>query len=268
MRKGHQNPTGSRKRQHDSGPGTPRNFTPPAARSHPDISAGRNEPIPGLSKRASTFPHHSTPSALGLATPGFDTWSQSGASSLGPQTPNSHEFQPSGAMPYPSQGPLSAYSQGAQLPPSNYTNSAITNMSTMMFPPADDPLGYPSQPLTTFENNQQYSKNSPYVNQGFNGMENTSPMLPPPSRGSRDDNLEAQFFALPPYIEQQRQAQRPSVNFANNTNYGNNQTLGTPTTTQMPNGWPGSQQPMQQGGSMTNINIQDLFGGNEWMGYQ
>jgi hypothetical protein len=265
MRKGQRNPTVSRKRHHEAGPGTPHSLTPPAARSHPDISSpSRNEPIPGLTKRASTFPHQSAPNALNVSSSNFDTWSQSGTSSLGPQTPNSTEFQPGGHMPYQTQSALSAFSQGMQLPPSNYTNSAITDLSTMMFPSADDPLGYPSQPLTTFENNQQFSnKNNPYVNQTFNGVENTSPMLPPPSRGSREDNLEAQFFALPPYIEQRQQAQRQGVNFPNGVNFGNNQHIGTPTT-QMQNGWPAQQQGMPQGGGMSNINIQDLFGGTEW----
>jgi hypothetical protein len=263
MRKGQQNPTVSKKRQHESSKGRQNSFTPPAARSHPDISsASRNDPIPGLSKRASTFPHQSAPNALNVSQSNFDSWSQSGASSIGPQTPTNHEFQSNGLMPYSTQSALSSFSQGMQLPPSNYTHSAITDLSTIMFPSADDPLGYPSQPLTTFENNQQFSKNSPYVNQGFNGVDNTSPMLPQPSRGGREDNLEAQFFALPPYIEQRQQAQRQGINFGP-VNFGNNQPMGTPTT-QMPNGWPGQQQAMPQGGGLSNINIQDLFGGNEW----
>ena len=263
MRKGHQNPTPTKKRQHESSTGRKHSFTPPAARSHPDISsAGRNDPSPGLNKRASTFPHQSAPNALNVSQPNFDTWSQSGASSIGPQTPTNHDFQSNGLMPYSTQSALNSFSQGMSLPPSNYTHSDITNLSTMMFPPADDPLGYPSQPLTTFENNQQFSKNNPYLDQDFNGVDNTSPMLAQASRGSREDNLEAQFFALPPYIEQRQQAHQQGVNFGP-VNFGNNQAMGTPTT-QMPNGWPGQQQAMPQGGGLSNINIQDLFGGNEW----
>ena len=264
MRKGQKNPTVNRKRQHESGSGTPRTLTPPAARSHPDISsASRNEPIPGLNKRASTFPHHGTPNALNVASSNYDSWSQSGASSLGPQTPTSNEFPSAGLMPYQGHSALSAFSQGMQLPPSNYNSSTIADLSTMMFPSADDPLGYPSQPLTTFESNQQFSKNNPYINQGYNGVDQTSPMLPTPSRGGREDNLEAQFFALPPYIEQRQQAQRPGVNFASGVNFGNNQAMGTPTT-QISNGWPGQQQAMPQG-NMPGIDIGQLFGGTEWL---
>ena len=136
-------------------------------------------------------------------------------------------------------------------------------MSTMMFPSADDPLNYPSQPLTTFESNQQYSKNNPYMNQGFNGVEQTSPMLANPTRGGREDNLEAQFFALPPYIEQRQQPQRPGVNFANVDFGGHSNAMGTPTT-QVTNGWPTQQQGMPQG-NMSGIDIGQLFGGNEWL---
>lgn len=274
MRKGHKNPAVNKKRQHESSAGTPRTLTPPAARSHPDISsASRNEPIPGLTKRASTFPHSSASNPLNMVSSSYDNWSQSGASSLGPQTPTSNEFPAAGLTPYQANSALNAFSQGMQLPPSNYNNSAIADLSTMMFPSADDPLGYPSQPLTTFESNQQFSKNNPYVNQGFGGVDQTSPMLPPPSRGGREDNLEAQFFALPPYIEQRQQPQRPGVNFAGGVNFGNNQQMGTPTT-QMPNGWNGQQPGMQPGG-LSGIDIQGLFGGQEWlpgmnnpMGYQ
>lgn len=265
MRKGQKNPAVSKKRQHGSGTGSPRKLTPPAARSHPDISSAsaiHNEPIPGLNKRASTFPHHSAPNSLNMASSNYDSWSQSGASSLGPQTPTTNEFPSASLMPFQAQSTLSAFSQGMQLPPSNYNNSAIADLSTMMFPTPDDPLGYPSQPLTTFENNQQFSKNNPYLNDGFSGIDSTSPMLPPPSRGGREDNLEAQFFALPPYIEQRQQPPRSGVNFAGGVNFANNQHLGTPTT-QMSNGWPGQQQAMPQA-ALSNINIQDLFGGTEW----
>ena len=260
MRNGQQNPTVSRKRHHDSGPGTPMSNNPQAARSHPDIpSSTVGEPTPGLSKRASTFPNRSAPNALNLSPTSYDTWSQSGASSLGPHTPTNNDFQPGSFMNYNMQNVSNALSQSMQqysLPPSNYANPAITDLSTMMFPPADEPFGYPSQPLTTFENNQQFSKNDPYVNNpAYSGVEDSSPMVPAPSQGGREDNLEAQFFALPPYIDQRQQH---SMNYAG-ANFADGQPLGTPTTTQMPNGWPGHQQAMQQG-----INIQDIFGGTEW----
>lgn len=270
MRNGQQNPTVSRKRHHDSGTGTPLSHKPAAARSHPDISIpSRDEPTPGTNRRASTFPHQSAPNALNLSPSTFDAWSQSGASSLGPHTPTNGEFQPGGYAQYHTQNVPNAFSQSMQqysLPTSSLANPALADLSTMMFPPADEPFGYPSQPLTTFENNQQFTKNHAYANdQAYSGMENSSPMVAPPSRGGREDNLEAQFFALPPYIEQ-RQQQAPQHHGMNYSGaaFTNGQQLGTPTATQMPNGWLGQPQPMQQGGVMSNINIQDIFGGTEW----
>ena len=276
MRNGQQNPIISRKRPHESNLSTPQPNTPLASRSHPDISTpSHNEPTPGLHKRASTFPHHSAPNALNISPSSYDTWSQSGVSSLGPQTPTNHDFPPGGYMPYIAQNAPTGLSQSMQqytLPPSTYGNPALADLSTMMFPPADEPFGYPSQPLTTFENNQQFAKNDPYVNnQPYSTLDASSQMVPPPSRGGREDNLEAQFFALPPYIEQRQQQQQqqhpqhPSMNYPGAPNFSNSQPLGTPAAAaQMPNGWSGQQQAVQQGGVMSNINIQDLFGGAEW----
>jgi hypothetical protein len=264
MRNGQKNPSMPRKRQHGSGSSTPQMSMPQASRSHPDVSVvSRGEPIPGLSKRASTFPKHGLPNPLNISPASYDTWSQSGTSTMGPQTPTSHDFSNSGYMYQHSQSaptagnpPINPYS----LPPTSYANPAISDLSSMIFPSADEPFGYPSQPLTTFETSQQFTKNNPYSNQDYSGnMETASPMAAaPPSRG-RDDNLEAQFFALPPYIEQrqqeQQQPQQQGIGFPLGVQHG----LGTP------NGWaPQQPQGVPGGDGMSNINIQDIFGGTEW----
>ena len=267
MRNGQQNPTISRKRYLDSGAHTPQQRNPSASRSHPDISVVSREGVPGSGRRASTFPKHDPSSATINSSASYDTWSQSGASTMGPQTPTSNGIATSGYMNYNPQSAFSHRMQQYSFPPSNHANPAISDLSSMMFPSADEPFGYPSQPLTTFENNQQFAKNIPYANaQPYSGTGNTSPMVPPPSRG-HEDNMEAQFFALPPYIEQrqQQQAQQQGLNYpGGSAAFTNGQSLGTPTTTQMPNGWTGQQPAMQQGGELSNINIQDIFGGTEW----
>ena len=269
MRNGQQNPAVSKKRQHESSAGT--SLAKQASRSHTDVSSSRKDTMPGLNKRASTFPHHSAPNALNITPGSYDTWSQSGTSSMGPQTPTSQDFSSNAYVPYSTQSVQQGLNQGMQqytLPPSNYTNPAIADLSTMMFPSADEPFGYPSQPLTTFENNQQFAKNHPYANnQTYSGVETASPMVAHPPRVGQEDNLEAQFFALPPYMDQRQQhPQAQGMNYGGGGNFGKGQSLGTPASAaQMPNGWLGQQQPMQQGGGgMTNINIQDIFGGTEW----
>ena len=95
--------------------------------------------------------------------------------------------------------------------------------------------------------------------------------------------MEAQFFALPQYLEQSRAQQRqaPPTSFPpDNMGFSGGPQM-TPTPSQqptmgrMPNGWPQhhpQQQQQQQSpfigqapqGFSNNINIQDLFGGAEW----
>ena len=135
----------------------------------------------------------------------------------------------------------------------------------MMFPSAEEPFSYPSQPLTTFETSQQFAKNNPYSGQSFGNVDATSPMDVPPSRG-RDDNMEAQFFALPPYIEQRQQQQQQQA-AAPTSNMGFDMSLGGPRQAMgAPNGWAPQQGGVPQADAMSNINIQDIFGGSEWFG--
>lgn len=267
MRNGQQNPIISRKRHHESGNNTPQSPNPPASKSHPDVSTvSRSELIPGLQRRAGTFPRIGTRKPATGSPTSYDTWSQSGASSMGPQTPTSTDFPTSAYLSYNPRSVSGGMGQGLQqysLPQSNYPNPAIADLSTMMFPAPDEPFGYPNQPLTTFENNQLFTKNNPYTSgQSYTGVENSGPMVSPLPRGRQDDNMEAQFFALPPYMGQQQfQGMRPNEA----AGLGTGQPLGTPTTPrQMQNGWPGQQPSMQQGGEVSNINIQDIFGGTEW----
>ena len=267
MRTGQQNPIVSKKRllDHDSLPLQP---SPQASRSHPDVSTiGRGETMPGVNRRASTFPKHGSSTTMSGSPATFESWSQSGASTVGPRTPTGNEFNGGGYMNYNPQSATMAMTQEmAQytLPPNNFANPAIADLSTLMFPAAGEPFSYPNQPLTTFENNQHFTKSNPYINdQPYSGVE--SPMVAPPSRGGReDDNMEAQFFALPPFIDQRQQQhpEHPGVGYQGG-NMSNGQPLGTPTTTQMPNGW-SPQQGMPRGGDLSSINIQDIFSGTEW----
>ncbi|KAK5173816.1 Gypsy retrotransposon integrase-like protein 1 [Saxophila tyrrhenica] len=278
MRNGQTNPTINRKRPHDSGKTAPHVQIPQASRSHPDVSTvNRPEPTPGLKNRASTFPKHGLAQPLSISPASYDGFSQSGSSTMGPQTPNGHDFPPPnnyGMYQQPSSSASNALAQSGMsnhysLPPTSYPNPAISDLSNMMFPSAaDEPFGYPSQPLTTFETSQQFSKNNPYPASSGGQNYTTSHMdgITPASRGGRDDNMEAQFYALPPFMDQrqqpqpqqqQQQQQQPGMGAFGVGGIGGQQGMA-------PGGaWPGQQ---GQGDAMANINIQDIFGGSEWFG--
>jgi hypothetical protein len=306
MRDGHHQPQPSKKRSH--GP-APVQGQPKAAQSHPDVSAvAREPPGPGFMQRSSTFPHQGPKSEPGSFV-GSPWSSNSVTSPYGSATPNSAAFDQrmfqqdfsgssSNPMQHQSQQPMS-------LPP-NFANPAIPDVSAMMFPSGgDEPLLYPNQPLTTFENNQQFmaaaaaaaaaaaSGNKPsnqfmanVANGGTSIDSNTGTPLSqprhlfpnsPPSRNGRDDNMEAQFFALPQYLEQSRAHQRhcPPTSFPPDNmgfNGGPQMTSNPSHMGRMSNGWPQNQQQQQQSpfigqapqGFSNDINIQDLFGGAEW----
>ena len=274
MREGESNPTMPRKRQFEHSPQrqAPPQQNPSTSRSHPEVSAVNRSPPPRqATQRASTLPRPGP--QLGMNDSQLDLpWPQSGASSLGQQPPTTNGLD---ANAFAQLSAPSALTNGLQqyssFPPT-FTNPALPDLSAMMFPTADEPFGYPNQPLTTFENNQQLDKHNAYVNsQRFGGFETSSPMLPPPSRG-REDNIEAQFFALPPYIEQkqqqrQQQQQQPgrAITFPGNNAYNSNTVDTSPPMQMQSNGMAHDwyNQP-QMGQDLSNINIQDIFGGTEW----
>ncbi len=267
MRNGQRNPSMPKKRQHDSRSSTPLAQMPQASRSHPDVSlANISDPTPPTTKRASTFPKSDLTNGLSISPTPYDSWSPSGTSTMGPQTPTTG--QESGTNPYAfqiSQSAPNILNQSRNqysVPPMSFPNPAIADLSNMMFPSADEPFGYPNQPLTTFETSQQLAKNNLYnPSNGYNNLDTTSPFgLAHTSRSGTDDNLEAQFFALPPYIEQRQQMaqQQQSMSFPMGL-AANQQGMGTP------NGWTTQQQSMHPGNDiMSDINIQQIFGGNEW----
>lgn len=302
MRDGQHQPQPSKKRQHGPSSSTGR---PKAAQSHPDVSAvAREPPGPGFMQRSSTFPHQgpkSEPNSF-MGSP----WSSGSLPSpYNAATPNpasfdqrtfSHDFSAT------SSNPLQQQTQQPMSLPPNFANPAIPDVSAMMFPSGgDEPLLYPNQPLTTFENNQQFvaaaaaaagnKPPNPFVTNVANGVNLDSnastpygqpqQLFPntPPSRNGRDDIMEAQFFALPSYLEQSRGQQRqvPPTSFpTDNMNFNGGPQM-TPTPSQQPNmgrmsnGWPQHQQqsPFNNGSQApqnfsNNLNIQDLFGGAEW----
>nr|POE88174.1 vacuolar membrane protease [Quercus suber] len=253
MQEGSANPQMTRKRHHDADLHAVKAAAiPQASKSHTDVADCKpNMSTTTLQQRAASFPRHNGQLAMGgdpNIKPSYESspWSHSGASTFGTGTPTSNGFEPA-PMGVPFQNGNQAVLGMPSYPQaSNY----IPDFSTMMFPPADEPFQYPGQPLTAFENNQQFA-----MNPSFNGLGPGHTMVPPSSR-SQDDNIEAQFFALPPYIEQ-KQNQNQQMGF-NEIPYGNRPAMGP---IQMPNGMANASSMPQDMGS---INIQEIFGGNEW----
>lgn len=224
---------------------------PQVSKSHTDmVDAKPDVSIPNLHQRAATFPRQNAQvpvngSPTVTASYGSSPWSNSGASMYGSQSANGFD---TGVLGPPFQETnLAALGQGLQqypsLPPS-FANTALPDLSTIMFPTADEPFQYPNQPLTTFENTQQFA-----MDQAINAVDNASPRVAPPFRGM-DDNIEARFLDLPPYIAQRQCQQQQQMAF-NGVDYNNCQSV---AGMQMPNGMPNAS---------SDINIQALFS-DEW----
>ncbi|KAK4541695.1 hypothetical protein LTR36_007404 [Oleoguttula mirabilis] len=278
MQEGLQNPMMSKKRPLEPSVNlTQPHVAPHASRSHPDVSIVGSGPVGfGAQRRASTFPKHG--GQLPVMSPASyePSWPGTGPSALGPQTSTSNGYDSNAMGQWSEHTASTATSTNGMQQyalPQSFANTALPDLSAMMFPTADEPLSYPNQPLTTFENNQEYAKSTPFTNaNAFNSVETSSPMMPLPPR-SREDNMEAQFFALPPYIQQPRRQQRqqqqqlPTSFPTDAMSYGTNgQSIGAPTALQMPNGMANGGWPTQQAipNDLSNINIQDIFGGAEW----
>ncbi|KAK3114754.1 Gypsy retrotransposon integrase-like protein 1 [Teratosphaeriaceae sp. CCFEE 6253] len=285
MQEGQQNPAMSRKRQLEHSPAPQTRPDPRAARSHPDVSVvvpGSGAAI-GPVRRASTFPKHGSNMPTVESPNSLEaTWSRSGASSYGAQTPTSNAFDASAFGQWNDPG-MGGNAMQQYTMPQTFANPALPDLSAMMFPTADEPLGYPNQPLTTFENNQQYAKTHGAFPQAFSGAPQHPSMIQRPTSrgrgGAADDNIEAQFFALPPYIEQRQhqqrlqhqQAQAHAMGFPNGMQgftSGGQAAMNAQTAANAMQMGAGDQQWMQQGQGQGqgygNINIQDLFGGAEW----
>ncbi|KXL41553.1 hypothetical protein M433DRAFT_77064 [Acidomyces richmondensis BFW] len=274
LREGQPNPN-SKKRHFESVPQLGQHpLSVQASRSHPDISvAGRSTPTVGT-RRASTFPISGPGVPISIPSSSYEpSWPSSGNSSYGPHTPTT-DFDP---------GSIGSWGDGRAsdpmgiMPhyplPSNTSNPALPDISAMMFPPAEEPFGYPNQPLTTFENSKQLAaKTNAYIQsrpQEFGSVDNANAAGIPSSRG-REDHMEAQFFALPPYMDQrqqQPQQHRVAPGFLPNAmNFGSGSATSTPTSsvTMPPGNWPSQQTSIPQEAAFSNINIQDIFGGSEW----
>jgi len=265
MREGRPNPTHSRKRRQGS------DIQPmhQATNSHPDIGATARDDIQPLQQRSNTFPHHKPKANIPrVNTQAFDPTmsstpqAQSRVPSNGPYTPASASYAQQ-AFAQPDTSPLAASMQNIGMPMNNM-NPDLPDLSAMMFPSAE-PLTYPNQPLTTFENNR-FAKGPPYYNTNMNAFNNGSTVMQGrPGNQVDSDDMEAQLFSLPPYMmqnqwnmdmqAQQARQQQPLASAAQ-------QPLGVGQMA--PNLQWQNQQQFPQGQGYDDIDLNGIFGGGEW----
>lgn len=288
LREGRKNPVASKKRRQSSN----NSPVPQAARSHPDVSAAVREAQPGAQRRTNTFPKQNSGMSSN-PTPGFDQRlafagpSQPSGASSGPYTPTSSQFS---QVPFLGGSVETSPNELLGNLPLDLGNPNLPDLSAMMFP-SSEPFNYPNQPLTTFENNQ-FGKDQAF----FSSLSNTNAAQMMSSRqGSNvdSDNLEAQFYTLPPYMMQQQQQQQPqqqqtSWNMGMSAPQAQHQhgPQSQPQQHQQMNGmrqfsgqfgmdggtslagnesWTGRSRGMAPN-QFPGINLNDIFGGEEWNG--
>ena len=268
MREGRPNPTHSRKRRQ----GSEAQPLHQATNSHPDIGVTAREQIQPLQQRANTFPHQKAKAIPRVNTQPFDpsvtstSQAQSGVPSNGPYTPASASYAQQ-AFAHADTSPLAASMQNVGIT-TNGMNPDLPDLSAMMFPSAE-PLTYPNQPLTTFENNR-LSRGPPYYNSNMNAFNNGSTMMQGrPITQTESDDMEAQLFSLPPYMMQNnqwnmdmqsQQSRQPQSSIPSGTGQ---QSMGVGQMA--PNmQWQNQQQQIPQAQGFDDIDLNGIFGGGEW----
>ncbi|QIW95518.1 hypothetical protein AMS68_001036 [Peltaster fructicola] len=182
LREGKQNPVASKKRQIHR-PATISTLIAPE-QSQPTTPTSADFNMPRAQTRAQTFPTQGpeqrvAPTSLGQWPQAVFAGANHGASN---------------GMPMDFSDPASS----AALP--SHVLAPLPDVSAMMFPGGgDEPFNYPNQPLTAFESNQQQaSKTGAYANGSIHPQYNDHNLMNPGAAiEGRDDNFEAQFFALP-----------------------------------------------------------------------
>ncbi|KAL1641248.1 Gypsy retrotransposon integrase-like protein 1 [Diplodia intermedia] len=262
-------------------------------------------------RRANTFPKNlDDPRARGSFRPSFPQppdlddppQSQFGTGPALPHSmPTAHSFYPHGVQHNMTPSPVFRQAQQSQMPqfgflPAHNTfidringfSPPIPDLSAMMFP-SGDPLAYPNQPMTTFENNGFSSINrvgdpaNAFLAFGGSGGTGT-----PVSNRSASSNRNSGIFGMPPNaaprgdphaVDVELHNPSPFV-FAAGTQFGMNPNAmhaAHPHARQMFGAGTGMQDgmaatsgagmggPMAMAGTGT-MNIDDLFTGEEWAG--
>ncbi|KAF4555672.1 Fungal specific transcription factor domain-containing protein 38 [Elsinoe fawcettii] len=191
--------------------------------------------------------------------------------SEGPYTPSAASFNSAPYTPT-DYSPTTQTLQQFGLQPAS-TNPDVPDISSMIFS-SNEPFTYPSQPLTTFENNRGGRDAALY---GSNGIQDPPGNLPGgPTSQPAGDNLEAQLYNMPPFMMQEPHWSGSMQGQGSMTGVPNGSVTGTqpPQQQYMMTQGPQSMDPNWQNQrhatygdqqAFQDINLQDIFG-SEWSG--
>jgi hypothetical protein len=273
MREGRPNPAATKKRSFQEGTEHPQSDSNQSPLSYMQSFMGAQEPPP-FARRAATFPQMGTQNPHNAVTSYPESWAQmTPAFTSGMTSPNGS--YDSSLLVGVAQQPLSNSVNGV-LP--QYTGQQgtkqpeLTDLSNMIFPAANEPFLYPNQPLTTFENRQQFDRANSYMMNGpKTAYSNIDADSRPTSNPRSEEDIEAQFFALPPYLQQQQQ-QQPQSQIT--PPLQGQQSRSNPYSTSQPMSYNQAGAPLGQTVPMSaeewqaaqglRQEIQNMFGSNEW----
>jgi hypothetical protein len=270
MREGRPNPAPNRKRTFEEGTVQPHNKSTQSPLAHIQSFADTQDP-PQFTRRAATFPQMGPPNPQNMITSYPETWAQLSPAYTPGQSSTDGSYDSSlqtgvvqPPMPNSIDGTMPHYANQHSLKPPE-----LTDLSNMVFPTANEPFLYPNQSLASFENRQQFEQGIPYAANGRKtAYSNIDVDSRPTSNPRSEGDIEAQFFALPPYIQQQhpqshlvpQQAQQsPSIPFPPSQPMSYSQAtppLGNQTMPMSAEEWQAAQGLRQE--------IQNMFGSSEW----
>jgi hypothetical protein len=145
----------------------------------------------------------------------------------------------------------------------------LTDLSNMIFPIANEPFLYPNQPLTTFENRQQFDRANSYMTNGpKTAYSNIDTDSRPTSNPRSEEDIEAQFFALPPYLQQHQPQSQMATPLQGQQSRSDLYSRSQPTPYNQAAAQLGQTVPMSaaewQSAQGLRQEIQNMFGSNEW----
>lgn len=143
-------------------------------------------------------------------------------------------------------------------------NQDSLDLSSIIFSSAE-PFTYPSQPLTTFENVQNFRDPMLY---GTNGVANTQHMAHAAVGSNRPntDGLQAQLYGFPPFVMQGNQWSAEPQAMRSHAVNSTGPLQSQPYIAAQMAEWPNQQNSAFNDQGFSDINLNEIFGGPEWSG--
>jgi hypothetical protein len=270
MREGRPNPAPNKKRSFQEGAEHLQSDNNQSPLSYMQSFMGTQEPPP-FARRAATFPQMGSQNPPNSVTSYPESWAQMNpAFASGMASPNG-SFD-SSLLTGGAQQPLSSSVNGV---PQQYAaqpgskQHELTDLSNMIFPIANEPFLYPNQPLTTFENRQQFDRANSYMTNGpKTAYSNIDTDSRPTSNPRSEEDIEAQFFALPPYLQQHQPQSQMATPLQGQQSRSDLYSRSQPMPYNQAAAQLGQTVPMSaaewQSAQGLRQEIQNMFGSNEW----